>query len=645
MYELLSKIYRKHRLIFVDIILINFALYFSFLLRFDGDWQPYFELKYLFIMTVIAIAVLYFSNLYNRMWKYASIPELRSVIKVSVLINLFFVIYIYFFQVRFPRSILIINGILNVFFLGGLRFGFRLLKDYLRSSRNSGKRINVLIVGAGDAAEMIVRELLKHPELNKHIVGLIDDDPAKKGLELHGCKVLGDRYSIPEIINRYNVDEVTIAIPSADGQDVKEIYDLSKNQDVEVNIVPGVYEILNGDINLNQIREVKVEDLLRREQVELNCSGISSYIENKTVLVTGGAGSIGSELCRQLAHFKPHKLLIFDINENNSYFLELELEEEHQDLNVQTIIGSIRDSGKLTQVFREHKPDVVFHAAAHKHVPLMEHNPEEAVKNNVLGTLNVGEVAAEFNIDRFVLVSTDKAVNPTNIMGASKRAAEMIIQRLNKKNGTRFMAVRFGNVLGSRGSVIPLFKRQIKNGGPVTVTHPEVTRYFMTIPEAAQLVIQAGSLGDGGEVFVLDMGDPVKIMELAEDLIELSGFEAGKDIEIEIMGLRPGEKLYEELLNDNEDNLATEHERIFITNLNGIDEKKLDSSLKRLETLVKSGSDSGIIKAMVDLVGTYEPNRENIKEIDFASKDENIEAQKSIEAQRKESAGSSEMDN
>ncbi|MFW6266477.1 MAG: polysaccharide biosynthesis protein [Halanaerobiales bacterium] len=645
MYELLSKIYRKHRLIFVDIILINFALYFSFLLRFDGDWQPYFELKYLFIMTVIAIAVLYFSNLYNRMWKYASIPELRSVIKVSVLINLFFVIYIYFFQVRFPRSILIINGILNVFFLGGLRFGFRLLKDYLRSSRNSGKRINVLIVGAGDAAEMIVRELLKHPELNKHIVGLIDDDPAKKGLELHGCKVLGDRYSIPEIINRYNVDEVTIAIPSADGQDVKEIYDLSKNQDVEVNIVPGVYEILNGDINLNQIREVKVEDLLRREQVELNCTGISSYIENKTVLVTGGAGSIGSELCRQLAHFKPHKLLIFDINENNSYFLELELEEEHQELNVQTIIGSIRDSGKLTQVFREHKPDVVFHAAAHKHVPLMEHNPEEAVKNNVLGTLNVGEVAAEFNIDRFVLVSTDKAVNPTNVMGASKRAAEMIIQRLNKKNGTRFMAVRFGNVLGSRGSVIPLFKRQIKNGGPVTVTHPEVTRYFMTIPEAAQLVIQAGSLGDGGEVFVLDMGDPVKIMELAEDLIELSGFEAGKDIEIEIMGLRPGEKLYEELLNDNEDNLATEHERIFITNLNGIDEKKLDSSLKRLETLVKSGSDSGIIKAMVDLVGTYEPNRENIKEIDFASKDENIEAQKSIEAQRKESAGSSEMDN
>ncbi|MFW5787214.1 MAG: polysaccharide biosynthesis protein [Halanaerobiales bacterium] len=645
MYELLSKIYRKHRLIFVDIILINFALYFSFLLRFDGDWQPYFELEYLFIMTVIAMAVLYFSNLYNRMWKYASIPELRSVIKVSVLINLFFVIYIYFFQVRFPRSILIINGILNVFFLGGLRFGFRLLKDYLRSSRNSGKKINVLLVGAGDAAEMIVRELLKHPELNKHIVGLIDDDPAKKGLELHGCKVLGDRYSIPEIINRYNVDEVTIAIPSADGQDVKEIYDLSKNQDVEVNIVPGVYEILNGDINLNQIREVKVEDLLRREQVELNCSGISSYIENKTVLVTGGAGSIGSELCRQLAHFKPHKLLIFDINENNSYFLELELEEEHQDLNVQTIIGSIRDSEKLTQVFREHKPDVVFHAAAHKHVPLMEHNPEEAVKNNVLGTLNVGEVAAEFNIDRFVLVSTDKAVNPTNIMGASKRAAEMIIQRLNKKNGTRFMAVRFGNVLGSRGSVIPLFKRQIKNGGPVTVTHPEVTRYFMTIPEAAQLVIQAGSLGDGGEVFVLDMGDPVKIMELAEDLIELSGFEAGKDIEIEIMGLRPGEKLYEELLNDNEDNLATEHERIFITNLNGIDEKKLDSSLKRLETLVKSGSDSGIIKAMVDLVGTYEPNRENIKEIDFASRDENIEAQKSIEARRKESAGSSEMDN
>jgi len=616
--KLINKIYKKTRLIIIDLFLINFALFASFYLRFDGNWQQYFNFEYLVVVTIISGIILYFSNLYNKMWKYASISELRSLIRASIIINSIFVVYIFLFQVRMPRSILIINGILDVFLLGGLRFSLRLLKDYLKINKNNGAKKNVLIVGAGDAAEMVVREMHKHPELNKEVIALVDDDPKKHGLEIHGVEVKGDRHDIPDLINRYNVKEIIIAIPSAKGSEIKEIFELSKEDEVEVNIVPGVFEILKGDINLNQIREVKVEDLLRRDPVELNTDNISSYIEGKTVLVTGGAGSIGSELCRQVARFNPEKLIIFDINENNTYFLELELKEEHKDLEIVPIIGSIRDKMKLEQTFTCHKPDVVFHAAAHKHVPLMEHNPEEAIKNNVLGTRNVAQVSAEFEIDRFVLVSTDKAVNPTNVMGASKRGAEMIVQRMSRKSNTKFMAVRFGNVLGSRGSVIPIFKRQIKEGGPVTVTHKDVTRYFMTIPEAAQLVIQAGSLGDGGEVFVLDMGEPVKIMELAEDLIELSGLEVGKDIEIEVVGLRPGEKLYEELLNDDEDNLATEHERIFITSLNSCDWQKLNKSLERLENLIDKGISSKIVDELVDMVGTYEPNRDKVKEINFA---------------------------
>mgnify|MGYP006294608631 FL=1 len=643
-FNILNKLYKKSRLIVVDLFLLNLALIISFMLRFDGLWSNYFNPTYLLVVTVIGGIILYFSNLYNRMWKYASIAELRSVIKVSVLINLVFVIYIFFFQVSFPRSILVMNGILDVFFLGGLRFALRMIKDYLNHQNRLGAKKNVLIVGAGDAAEMIVREMNKHPELNKEIVALVDDNPSKVGLEIHGRRVMGDRYDIPQLLDKYNVDEVIIAIPSADGSEVKEIYELSNKDGVEVNIVPGVFEILNGDVNLNQIREVKVEDLLRRDQVDLNTEEICSYITNKTVIVTGGAGSIGSELCRQIARFDPEKLIIFDINENDTYFLERELNEEHDNLNLIPIIGSIRDRDKLLQTFKYYQPDVVFHAAAHKHVPLMEHNPEEAIKNNILGTKNVADMANEFNINRFVLVSTDKAVNPTNVMGASKRVAEMIIQQYSKNSKTKFMAVRFGNVLGSNGSVIPIFKKQIAEGGPVTVTHPDVTRYFMTIPEAVQLVIQAGSLGDGGEVFVLDMGEPVKIMELAEDLIELSGLKVGQDIDIEIVGLRPGEKLYEELLNDNEDNIATKHKRIFISNLHKIDSNKLYKSLNRLDNLIDKGKVSAIIKELEDIVGTYQPNRDNVMEVDFTAKnnDNEKEAVESISTQCKEAASSSE---
>lgn len=617
MIEYLLKLYKKPRLIVIDLVLINLAVLFSFILRFDEAWLQYFELNYLAAITVISFFVLYFSSLYNKMWQYASMSELYSIFKATIIINILFVIYLYFFRVAFPRSIVAINLMTDIFLLGGMRFGLRLLKDFLNRNQTNKSQSRVLIIGAGDAAEMIIREMQKHPEIGKRIIGLVDDDPAKQKLEIHGHQVLGKTKKIPQLIEEYDVDEVIIAIPSAEGRTIKRFYELSNKKDVKVKIVPGVYEILKGDVSLNQIRQVKVEDLLRRDQVDLISDEISAYLENKTILVSGGGGSIGSEICRQVAKFNPQKIIILDINENTTYFLERDLKEKYPNLDLISIIGSIRDKAKLEKVFREHSPDVVFHAAAHKHVPLMETSPEEAVKNNILGTRNLAQTAAESEIDRFVLISTDKAVNPTNVMGASKRAAEMVVQTINKKSKTKFMAVRFGNVLGSQGSVIPLFKKQIASGGPLTVTHKDITRYFMTIPEASQLVIQAGALGKGGEVFVLDMGEPVKIMELAEDLISLSGFTPYEDIDIEVIGLRPGEKLFEELLCDTEDNIATEHERIFINNLEAVDQEFLDKHLLKLERLAEKGAASEIISALVDLVNTYQPRRDNVKKIDF----------------------------
>ncbi len=613
MFNLLLKLYRKPRLIIVDIVLLNLVLMFSFILRFDVNWLKYFDPLYLVVISVLGLITLFFSNLYNRMWRYASIEELSSIIKTTFIINLLFIIFIFFVQFSFSRSIIIINWILDIFFLGGLRFYLRFVKTYLNQNQKIHAKKRVLIIGAGDAGEMIIREMRKHPELKKEVVGLIDDDPHKINLKIHGKKVLGNRNDIPRVIENHAIDEVIIAIPSASGKEVKQLYELSKIEDVKVNIVPGMYEILNGNVNLNQIREVKVEDLLRRDQVDLITDEISAYIEGKTVLVTGGAGSIGSELCRQVARFNPENLIIFDLNENNTYFLELELKKQYKDqINIITVIGSIRDMDKLRQTFSRYQPDVVFHAAAHKHVPLMENNPEEAVKNNIFGTKNVVDIADEYMVERFVLISTDKAVNPTNVMGATKRVAEMIIQMMKDKSETKYMAVRFGNVLGSQGSVIPLFKRQITDGGPVTVTHPEVTRYFMTIPEAVQLVIQTGSLGQGGEVFVLDMGEPVKIVDLARDLINLSGLKLGEDIDIKFIGLRPGEKLYEEILSESEGNIETEHERIFINNLEVIGEEKMNFVLEELGKLLINGNENDIIYALKEFIDTYQPRRDNI---------------------------------
>ncbi|MDI9478314.1 MAG: nucleoside-diphosphate sugar epimerase/dehydratase [Bacillota bacterium] len=616
MLEYLERIYRrKPALIIIDIILLNLALFISFILRFNGDVFNYLDFTYFMLISSIGLIILLFSNLYNRIWQYASIGELLTIFKVSALINLLLVFYIYISRSSFPRSVILINFMTEIFMLGALRFGLRLLKDYSINNNLLVPRTRVLIIGAGDAGEIIIREMNKHPELGKKIIGLIDDDLGKANLEMHGLKVLGNRYDIPKVIEKYAVDEVIIAMPSARGKDIKEIYNLSIQNDVRVKIVPGVYELINGNVNLSQIREVKVEDLLGREQVKLDIKKIARDVEGRTVMVTGAGGSIGSELCRQIARFKPWRLLMLDNYENSLYYLDLELKKGFPDIEIIPIISCVRDKERLDNLFASYRPDLVFHAAAHKHVPLMEYNPGEAVKNNIFGTRNLLEVADRYKVDKFVLISTDKAVNPTNVMGATKRVAEMLVQAMNKRSQTKYMAVRFGNVLGSNGSVIPLFKKQIATGGPVTVTHEEVTRYFMTIPEAVQLVIQAAALGRGGEVFVLDMGEPVKIIDLAKDLIKLSGLKLGEDIDIEITGLRPGEKLYEELLHDTENSIRTEHERIYITRLEEIDDAALAAALEDLWEESCQDNAIAIIRLLMDLVETYKPNRKDMAEM------------------------------
>jgi len=619
MLDFINENYKRKILLILDLVLINLALLISFMIRFEGMISSYIDIRYFYIISIVSLIVLYFSNLYKTIWKYASISELLTIIKTSLVLNILFLITIYFVNLAIPRSVILINFMTIIILMGGFRFTLRIIKEYSirRNTSKSNKRLKALIVGAGDAGEIIVREMNKHHELDIEIIGLIDDDPAKQNLKIHGYPVLGTTKDIPKLIKKYDIYEVIIAIPSADGSTIRKIYELSNQKSVGVKIVPGVFEILNGDVDLIQIRDVKVNDLLKREPVDLKAEKITEYITEKTVLVTGGSGSIGSELCRQIAQFNPKQLIILDINENSIYFIKLELENKYPNLNFETIVGSIRDQDKLEQVFKHYQPDVVFHAAAHKHVPLMEDSPEEAVKNNILGTKKLVEKADKFMVKRFVFISTDKAVNPTNVMGASKRVAEMIIQHFNSKSKTKFMAVRFGNVLGSKGSVIPIFKKQIENGGPITVTHAEIKRYFMTIPEAAQLVIQAGTLGNGGEVFVLDMGKPVKIIDLAEDLIRLSGLKPYEDIDINIIGLRPGEKLYEELLVKNEKSIPTKHERIFINDLEIVESKKLINKVEMLKEAAAKGDRNQIITILVSLLNNYQPQRDNITKINF----------------------------
>lgn len=574
--------YRKRifLLLFIDALLVNLAAFGSFYLRFEGNIPGSFLLTYYHVAvvsTLIFLIVFNLFGLYNRLWQYASTGELLSIVYAVTVGTGGTVTFVYFIAPsRIPHSVTILIWLLTILLIGGSRFIRRIIRENVFANHIPGSQKQVLIVGAGDAGAMVARELKNRDYRDGRPIGFIDDAKTKQRLHLMGLPVLGTRKDIQSIVKGHNIDEVVIALPSASGDAFREIVQICEQTGVEIKILPGVYDLLSGKVNANPIRQVQVEDLLGREPVNIMIDEVSGYVAGETIMVTGGGGSIGSEICRQVANFNPQCMVIVGHGENSIFDIEQEMRVEHPTLDVATEILDIKDKEKVQLVFDKYRPAVVFHTAAHKHVPLMERNPEEALKNNVLGTYNLAEAADAVGVRTFVLISTDKAVNPTSFMGATKRIAEMIIQSLDLRSRTKFVAVRFGNVLGSRGSIIPTFKKQIARGGPVTVTHPDMVRYFMTIPEAAQLVIQAGAIAQGGEVFTLDMGKPVKIVDLARDLIRLSGFEPDVDILIKFTGIRPGEKLSEELLTAVEGTTATKHSRIFISKPTPIESQLLE---------------------------------------------------------------------
>lgn len=615
-----NKSFRASILLLCDLIIIVATGLLSLAIRFDfrlkSDFIDYSNVFLNHIVIYALVFILCFSlfGLYRSLWRYASISEMVSVILSALLGNTIMFVIFTLLPSNLPRSFYIINSFLMIAGLGGLRFSYRIIRRFKSDgfgmvkrqfSGREGKRI--LIVGAGEAGVMTARELIGAPDLNKVPVGFLDDDINKLGKRISGIPILGDLASAESVVADMEIDEIVVAMPSVSNKKRSEILESLKGLGTELRTLPGIYEIIDGKVNVSQIRSVEIEDLLGREPIELDNPRIEEDIKGRTVLVTGGGGSIGSELCRQIAEFSPKTLIIFDIYENNAYDIQLELVKEYGDsLNLVVLIGSVRDIKRLEDVFDEHRPDLVFHAAAHKHVPLMQNSPYEAIKNNTVGTLNVAELSGVFGVDRFVLISTDKAVNPTNIMGASKRLAELVVQSLDSKyKDTEFVAVRFGNVLGSNGSVIPIFKSQVEKGGPITVTHPDIIRYFMTIPEAVALVLQAGSMASGGEIFILDMGAPVKIVDLAEDLIRLSGFEPYRDIDIEFTGLRPGEKLYEELLLDEEGIVNTVHDKIFIGRPLDIDIESVEELFQELLHFVEVRDLDGLESSIKKFIPKY----------------------------------------
>ncbi|ABR46510.1 polysaccharide biosynthesis protein CapD [Alkaliphilus metalliredigens QYMF] len=601
-------------LMMMDAAMINIAVVIAFYIRFDGAFSGRFAGQYipiytdnLLTFTLIKIALFYAFGMYQNLWKYASIEAVFQIMIAAFVANTGVVSYMVLTQQgHLPRSIYLLMFILDMLLVGGIRFSYRAtrgLREHGFIRRKNCKR--VMIVGAGTAGAVVIKELKIHDNLNYKPVAVIDDDESKLGSKINGVPVLGDRYHIKKVAEMKQVDEIIIAIPSGFRQELKEIVEECSKTKCKLKILPGIGELIDGKVSMKKARDVEIEDLLGRDAINIDLEEISEYLHNQVVLITGGGGSIGSELCRQIATFNPKKLLILDNYENNAYDIQNELRRKYPELNLEVLIASVRERDRIEEIFGQYLPEVIFHAAAHKHVPLMEANPQEAIKNNIFGTKNVAECADQFGAKRFVLISTDKAVNPTNIMGATKRVAEMLIQSIDLTSKTEFVAVRFGNVLGSNGSVIPLFKRQIAEGGPVTVTHPEVTRYFMTIPEAVQLVIQAGSMASGGEIFVLDMGEPVKIIDLARNLIRLSGMEPDVDMDIKVVGLRPGEKLYEELLMDEEGLESTKHDKIFVGKPFFTDLKFLERELDILSDLLLLRDQEEVKEYMVKIVPTY----------------------------------------
>ena len=611
-------------LLIVDFLLILVAYFLAFIFRLYLDNNSLNEILIYFkghiskviFFEIIYILSFYINKQYKSVWTLAGMDEvINGVIAVIMGITLTLGISL-LSNDRIPLMVNILAGIMILVLCNGVRIGWRVLRraiKYTEIEKNKDFK-NVLIVGAGSGGALVANEYKKHPNLGKKVVAFIDDDKQKLGTYVNGVKVLGNRNNIIEVAKAKKVDEIIIAISSIKEGVLKEIIECCKDAHIAVKIMPGVSEMIDGKFSINKIRDVDVEDLLGRESIKLDYDGIADYLEGKIVLVTGGGGSIGSELCRQISKFNPKQLIIFDIYENNAYEIQNEIKRTYPELDLVTLIGSVRDRNRLRQVYTKYSPNVVFHAAAHKHVPLMEVSPEEAIKNNVVGTFNTAEFANSYGVEKFVLISTDKAVNPTNIMGATKRMCEMIVQAFNKVSDTEYVAVRFGNVLGSNGSVIPLFKKQIAAGGPVTLTHKDITRYFMTIPEASQLVLQAGAYAEGGEIFVLDMGKPVRIYDLAENLIKLSGFEPNKDINIEVTGLRPGEKLYEELLMNEEGLTETKHKKIFIGKPGDFEISDIAKKTDELLMYASKGSKVRLKKQLKSVVNTFkEPDEVNSK--------------------------------
>ena len=601
-------------LLVLDVMAILVASFMAIFLRFEFKfsdipseyWKAYTNILPFTMLLTLLFFVIW--KLYRSVWRYASAVEMVNIAMATTCASVAQVILCYATHNLMPRSYYLLYWFFLFGLTCGIRFSYRILRIFnmkRRSVMRNSVRTNVMIIGAGAAANAIMKEIEASQYISLSVKCFVDDNPGCHGKFLRGIPIVGGRDKIMEAVGQYAIDEIIVAIPSAATKERKEILEICKETGCKLRTLPGMYQLINGEVSVSKLKDVEIEDLLGREPIKINIDDIIGYVSEKVVMVTGGGGSIGSELCRQIAGHNPKQLIIVDIYENNAYEIQQELIRKYPELDLKVLIASVRNTNRMDKIFETYRPEIVYHAAAHKHVPLMEESPNEAIKNNVFGTYKTAKAADKYGVKKFVLISTDKAVNPTNIMGASKRICEMIIQMMNEKSNTNFVAVRFGNVLGSNGSVIPLFKKQIAEGGPVTVTHPDIIRYFMTIPEAVSLVLQAGAYAKGGEIFVLDMGEPMKIVDLAKNLIKLSGYRVGEDIEIQFTGLRPGEKMYEELLMSEEGLKQTANKMIFIGKPIEFDKDEFE---KQLEMLKKAGeSESSYVKEVVkEIVPTYQ---------------------------------------
>lgn len=606
---------RRALLLFLgDVVIIIMASVGALIARFDFSYSSidavYLDSMYHYLPIHIftTVVIFYFCRMYHSLWKFISIHELGYIILANTISFFMQIIGYCLFQYPIPKSYFFAQIMLQTAMVIGIRFSYRFCR-YLKEAREQcfgcgEPQQRVMIIGAGDAGRVIIKEILDSRFLTMKVCCVIDDDCNKTGRYINGIPIVGDRFSILKNVEKYKIDKIILAIPSASKEERREILEICKMTKCELKTLPGMYQLIDGELNIGKLRDVEITDLLGRDPIQVNLDEIMGYVEQKVIMVTGGGGSIGSELCRQIAMYNPKQLIIFDVYENNAYEIQQELKRHHPELNLVVLIGSVRNTHRMETVFEKYRPDIVYHAAAHKHVPLMEDSPNEAIKNNVFGTYKTAKAASEYGVKRFVLISTDKAVNPTNIMGASKRLCEMIVQSFDKISKTEFVAVRFGNVLGSNGSVIPLFKKQIAEGGPVTVTHKDIIRYFMTIPEAVSLVLQAGAYARGGEIFVLEMGAPVRIDDMARNLIRLSGYTPDVDIKIEYTGLRPGEKLYEELLMAEEGMKETANKLIHIGKPIEMDEETFFDKLAELKEACYN-DDESIKEKVQKLVPTY----------------------------------------